>query len=304
MAVSGRGHQKYPSCFFFSIEPTWSLSISRPSRSEVRRGLHLHDDRGQVAGVGADGAGQRVAAEGAEADHFLARRLARLEQRIAVVVDHDQRAEPLDHRTRAGRSRAARSRCLRSRCRSRCRARSSCESGKTRMLSPGARRVLKMRQSSGRWFLGSQACWALRCEKMRSLARDFSSSRRAPPIAASYSPAFERLAQRLRLHDVGVARRAVVERVDAVRQALGIGVDEQLEPVLLRHPVAEGDHLAELPRGVDVEQRERDAARDRTPCAPDAAGPRSPCRSNTSSPAARSSPRPRGRSRCFRIRGP
>ena len=25
------------------------------------------------------------------------------------------------------------------------------------MLSPGARRVLKTRQSSGRWFLGSQA---------------------------------------------------------------------------------------------------------------------------------------------------
>ena len=30
------GHQKYPSCFFFSIEPMESLSISRPSRSEVR----------------------------------------------------------------------------------------------------------------------------------------------------------------------------------------------------------------------------------------------------------------------------
>ena len=71
------GHQKYPSCFFFSIEPTESLSIRRPSRSEVRRRLHFHDDRGQVLGGRADGAGQRVAAEGAEADHFLARRLAR-----------------------------------------------------------------------------------------------------------------------------------------------------------------------------------------------------------------------------------
>src|SRR5690606_40061335 len=29
-------HQTYPSCFFFSIEPDWSLSISRPSRSELR----------------------------------------------------------------------------------------------------------------------------------------------------------------------------------------------------------------------------------------------------------------------------
>src|SRR5690606_41403003 len=32
----GKAHQKYPSCFFFSIDPTESLSISRPSRSEVR----------------------------------------------------------------------------------------------------------------------------------------------------------------------------------------------------------------------------------------------------------------------------
>ncbi len=36
--ADGRGgvHQKYPSCFFFSIEPTLSLSMRRPSRSEVR----------------------------------------------------------------------------------------------------------------------------------------------------------------------------------------------------------------------------------------------------------------------------
>ena len=32
----GKAHQKYPSCFFFSIDPTLSLSISRPSRSDVR----------------------------------------------------------------------------------------------------------------------------------------------------------------------------------------------------------------------------------------------------------------------------
>ncbi|MNZ61823.1 hypothetical protein D3C78_799250 [compost metagenome] len=29
-------HQKYPSCFFFSMEPDESLSISRPWRSDVR----------------------------------------------------------------------------------------------------------------------------------------------------------------------------------------------------------------------------------------------------------------------------
>ena len=28
-------HQKYPSCFFFSIDPLWSWSMTRPCRSDV-----------------------------------------------------------------------------------------------------------------------------------------------------------------------------------------------------------------------------------------------------------------------------
>ena len=59
------------------------------------------------------------------------------------------------------------------------------------------------------------ACCAVRKEKMRSLARLFSSSRRAPPNAASKPYLVERLLQRLGLHHMGVQRRAVVERVDA-----------------------------------------------------------------------------------------
>ena len=69
------------------------------------------------------------------------------------------------------------------------------DSGKTRIDSPSRMRVLKSRQSSGRWLRGSQAWAAERCEKMRSLARLFSSSRRAPPKAASKRPRVERLAQ-------------------------------------------------------------------------------------------------------------
>jgi hypothetical protein len=30
-----RGHQKYPSCFFFSMDAAWSLSMARPWRSDV-----------------------------------------------------------------------------------------------------------------------------------------------------------------------------------------------------------------------------------------------------------------------------
>src|SRR3546814_3908166 len=59
------------------------------------------------------------------------------------------------------------------------------DSGKTRMLSPFALRALYSRHSSGRWCLGSQPWLVERNEKMRSLARAFSSSRRAPPNAAS-----------------------------------------------------------------------------------------------------------------------
>ncbi len=55
---------------------------------------------GRSAAVGADAAAERIAAERAEADHLFARRLARLEAE-AVVVDHDQRAAALDHRTLA-----------------------------------------------------------------------------------------------------------------------------------------------------------------------------------------------------------
>ena len=67
----------------------------------------------------------------------------------------------------------------------------------------------------------------------------------------------ERLAQRHGLHDVGVGVRAVVERVDAVAHAVLVDVDQQVEAELLRHLVAERDHLAELPGRVDMQERER-----------------------------------------------
>src|SRR5690606_32658319 len=63
-------------------------------------GLHFHDYRGQVGGVRADAARQRIAPQRAEADHLLARRLARVEAE-AVVIDHDQRAGALHHRALA-----------------------------------------------------------------------------------------------------------------------------------------------------------------------------------------------------------
>ena len=59
------------------------------------------------------------------------------------------------------------------------------EIGNTRKCSPGCSRVLNSVHSSGRCALGCHCPKLSRCEKMRSLARAFSSSRRAPPIKAS-----------------------------------------------------------------------------------------------------------------------
>src|SRR6185436_1053262 len=71
----------------------------------------------------------------------------------------------------------------------------------------------------------------------------------------------ERLLERLGLHDVGVAA-AVRERRDAGGAAGLVRVDDELGVQTLRGLVAELDHLLELPAGVDVQQREGNAARE------------------------------------------
>ena len=90
---------------------------------------------------------------------------------------------------------------------------------------------------------------------MRSLARLFSSSRRAPPNAASKPCSVERLLQRLGLHHLGVQAGAGRERVDAARDAVLVDVHDELQPDRADRFVAEGDHLAEFPGRVDVQQR-------------------------------------------------
>ena len=64
----------------------------------------------------------------------------------------------------------------------------------------------------------------------------------------------ERLAQPNRLHDVGVHVRTVVERVDVVAHAVLVDVHQKVEAELFRHVIAKGDHLAELPGGVDMQE--------------------------------------------------
>ncbi len=65
----------------------------------------------------------------------------------------------------------------------------------------------------------------------------------------------EGLAQRLRLHHLGVDLAARRDGRNAARQAFFVDMDAQVEPEAARRLVAEGDHLAEFPGGVDVQQR-------------------------------------------------
>ena len=67
----------------------------------------------------------------------------------------------------------------------------------------------------------------------------------------------QRLPQPLRLHHVGVDRRAMRERVDVHRQTFGIDVHDQLHTHFGGAAIAERVHVAEFPRRVDVEQRKR-----------------------------------------------
>src|SRR5579883_1363217 len=71
----------------------------------------------------------------------------------------------------------------------------------------------------------------------------------------------ERLLQRVGLHHPVVSDAVVVERVDVVAQAVGVGVYPEIEPEPRRGGVAEGDHVTEFPLRVDVQQRKRQAAR-------------------------------------------
>ena len=67
----------------------------------------------------------------------------------------------------------------------------------------------------------------------------------------------KRLLQALRLHDVGIERAAVSDRRDVVAHALLVDMHHEIDAEPLRLAVAEGDHLAELPCGVHMQERER-----------------------------------------------
>ena len=128
------------------------------------------------------------------------------------------------------------------------------------MLSPGRSLPFSRLQSSGRWRFGSHWPLASRTEKTRSFARERSSSRRAPPIAASKLPACSASSSALVFSRPQQRWVPDLERLRAVADRLFVGVDDQPRADGVGHLVAERDHLLELVGRVDVEERERNRA--------------------------------------------
>ena len=159
------------------------------------------------------------------------------------------------------RSTSERLECVRRGCTARRRSRSS-----WRAERPGSSRLAAAGRSAdatapAAGVSGSHWPFASRTEKMRSFARDRSSSRRAPPSAASNSPAssasssafvFSNPQQRC----VPILNGCVPSAIASV-----VGVDDEPRADRLGHLVAELNHFAELVGGVDVEQRKRNRAR-------------------------------------------
>jgi hypothetical protein len=65
----------------------------------------------------------------------------------------------------------------------------------------------------------------------------------------------ERLTQCLRLHDIGVQLGTMTDRPNAARHTVTVDMHDQVEAELYGATVAERDHVAELPGGIDVQQR-------------------------------------------------
>ena len=66
----------------------------------------------------------------------------------------------------------------------------------------------------------------------------------------------QRLLQGFRFHHVGMDRGTVGDGADAGLQSILIGIHEKLETEFAGAPVAEGDHVPELPGRVDVKKLE------------------------------------------------
>ena len=221
-----------------------------------RREEHLLDDLRQRVGVRLDRARERVAAERPEAHalHLAAPRRARAAH--ALVVDHDPRPVAVDDRPLVGEVERHDRDLLA------VDVEPDVELGPVREREDADRLAAPVARVVEPPELGPLV---LRVPAVLRRAEGEDPLLRARLLLVAPRPAeggveavlVERLLEPLGLHHVGVHDRAAVERVDAARDAVLVHVHEEVDAVLLRHPGAEGVHLLELPRRVDVQERER-----------------------------------------------
>ena len=81
--------------------------------------------------------------------------------------------------------------------------------------------------------------------------------RGGPPNRGIKAMQIQRPLERLRLHHIGMHRRAMRDRTHPCSESFLMNVDNQVQPVLLHQLIAKSDHLAELPGGIDMQQRKR-----------------------------------------------
>src|SRR5512139_1239153 len=215
---------------------------------------HFLDDFGERRGLALDRAGQRVAAQGAEAHRARDRNLA-FPEREAIVVDHQDHAVALHGRARRGEVERHDRDVLR------IDVLPDVEFGPVGQREDADRLALGLAgvveaPQFGALVLripavlrGAEAEHALLGAALLLVAARAAEGRVETVLV-------DRLLQPLSLPHVGV-EAAMVERVDALPLRLWIAVDDQFHPALARDLVAQRIHVAELPGGVDVEQGER-----------------------------------------------
>ena len=210
---------------------------------------------GSVVGVALDRAGERVAAERAEAHLLQLRHLAGLEGH-ALVVDHDHRPVAPDNRPLGRKVQRNDRNTFQIDVQPDVQLRPVGEREDAHRLAAAVPRVVEAPQL-GPLVLRVPPVLR-RAEREDALLRA-----RALLVAARAAEGgveavlVQRLLEALGLHHVGVDDRAAVERVDAAREPVLVHVHEQVEVVLGDHALAEAVHVLELPRRVDVQERER-----------------------------------------------
>ena len=237
------------------MAPASSWSMSRPWRSDTLADSVSSITLSRSAASDCDGRRQRPAAERAEANQARDGRLARA-QRHAVVVEHQQAAVALDGRPLGGEVERHHVEPLAGDVAPHVLLGPVGEREDARRLA-GAEPPVEQAPHLGS-LLARVPAVALGAEGEHALlgARGLLVAPRAAERRIE-AVLIERLPQRLRLHDVGVGGGRVVDRVDAGGDPLLVGVHDQVEAELAHGAIAEGDHVAELPGGIDVQQRER-----------------------------------------------